>query len=121
MLCSYLEQHLAGSKVHLNVVYYDTEISSETIPKIIPGLDGGTYLCENEVKSHFKELAKTGRGRFHHFRVSGCADGDDLDLMMSEINQAQAYLQTIRKVLDDYREFCRRVRNLHGRFYVCYL
>ena len=118
MLCSYLEQQLTGSRVHLHVVYYNTETSSDGL--VIPGRESGRYGSECETEGCFKELAKTGRGRFHHFRVSGVAVSDDIDLIMAEVFQAKMYLQMMRKILDDYREFCRRVSKLNATYqYMC--
>ncbi len=56
-----------------------------------------------------RDLARAGKGRFHHFRVSNTCESDDISEIMTELTQAIQYLETGRTILDEYREFCRRV------------
>lgn len=108
MLCSYLEQITAGHNVSVNVVYYNTEPLSN--PALYSGSEGGRFGADEEVEDCLQSLATAGKGRFHHFRVSGSFEGDDILALMEEIDQAIWYLEEGRRILNDYREFCRRVR-----------
>ena len=38
---------------------------------VLPGREGGRYGSECEVEECLREIARVGRGRFHHFRISG--------------------------------------------------
>lgn len=90
------------------MVYYDTEPLAD--PSLYPGSEGGRFGLQEELEKCLKGLAAAGKGRFHHFTVSGSCEGDEIAELMEEIAQASEYLQEGRRILDDYREFCRRVR-----------
>lgn len=38
---------------------------------VVPGVDGGRYGNQEETEDMLRAIAQSGRGRFHHFRVSG--------------------------------------------------
>ena len=63
------------------------------------------------MEQNLRALAHVGGGRFHHFKVSGACEGDDVAELVEEIDRAMTYQQTARKILEDYRDFCRRVRS----------
>ena len=76
-----------------------------------------------------KQLAVIGGGRFHHFHTSGeyfgmntftlyinlsppppgVTDGDDVNAISHELSRAEFYLKTSQDILNNYREFCKRV------------
>lgn len=76
---------------------------------IYSGSEGGRCGLEEGVEDCLRELAKAGNGRFHHFKASGSCDSDDISELKAEMAQALEYLEEGRRILDDYREFCRRV------------
>ena len=43
---------------------------------------------------------------------TGSVQGDDISTMMDEICKAHFYLETARSVVEEYRQFCRRVRKV---------
>ena len=90
------------------MVYYNTEPLSD--PTLYTGSEGGRFGADEEVEDCLQSLAVAGKGRFHHFRVSGSFEGDDVLALMEEIDQAIWYLEEGRRILNDYRDFCRRVR-----------
>lgn len=102
---------LSGLDICLHVIYYDTEPHIGPPPFYLSG-EGGRYGVGVEVERCLKKLAQVGRGRFHHFKVSGSCEGEEIAEMVEEIDQALCYLQTARKILEDYKDFCRRVRSL---------
>lgn len=107
MLCDYVEQVTAGHKIGIHVVYYDTQPLAD--PSLYPGSEGGRFGSHAELELCLKGIAAAGKGTYHHFKVSGSCEGDEISELMEEIAQATEYLQEGRRILDDYREFCRRV------------
>ena len=107
ILCSYIEQVTAGHSVSIHVIYYDTEPLANTC--LYPGTEGGRVASDEEMESCLRKMSVAGMGRFHHFRISGACVGDELELLLEEIAQATEYLEEGRRILNDYREFCRRV------------
>ena len=95
----------------MHVIFYNTEPFTGP-PSFYPSGEGGRCGQEEEVAEYLKALAQVGRGRFHHFKVSGTCDGDDIALLAEEVDRAMSYLQTARKILEVYKEFCQRVRYL---------
>lgn len=95
----------------VHVVYYNTEPLTD--PSLYSGNVGGKCGTEEEVEDCLKGLATVGRGRFHHFRVSGACESNDLSDLLDEIVQATEYLEEGKRILNDYREFCRRVRDTY--------
>lgn len=91
----------------LNVIYYNSEPLSES--SVLSMNEGGRCKLEAELEDCLQALAVAGRGRFHHFRVSGSCEGDDISELTCEIMQALEYLETGKDILEDYREFCCRV------------
>lgn len=69
MICSYLEQQLAGREVKVHVVYYNLEPLAHGL--VVPGRDGGRYGSSEGVERCLRGIARTTRGRFHHFKISG--------------------------------------------------
>ena len=69
MICSYLEQHLAGRDIKVHVIYYDMEHLTNDL--VVPGREGGRYGSSKDVEECLGRIARTTRGRFHHFKVSG--------------------------------------------------
>lgn len=102
---------VAGRDISIHVVYYNTEPLSD--PSLYSNNEGGRCRPEGELEECLRDFAKTGKGRFHQFKVSGTCEGEDIAELMDEIAQATDYLETGRKILNDYREFCRRVRNVY--------
>ena len=78
-------------------------------PSIYSGNEGGRCGLEEGVEDCLRDLAKAGNGRFHHFRVSGSCDSDDISELREEMAHAFEYLEEGRRILEDYREFCCRV------------
>ena len=109
VLCSYIEQVICGRRIHIHVIHYDTEPCKEPSVNAPSLSDGGRCGTEEEVVDCLKALSVAGKGRFHHFKVSGTCDGDDITELMEEIDKAIEYLDTGKEILDNYREFCRRV------------
>ncbi len=83
-MCSYIEQMIAGRPITVHTVYYNMEFSAGglVVPGkegvefsagdlVIPGRERGRYGSEAETEDLLRALAKSGRGRFHHFRISG--------------------------------------------------
>ena len=60
---------MAGHALSLNVIYYNMEYTVGGL--VVPGRGGGRYGGEQETEECLRAIARTGRGRFHHFRVSG--------------------------------------------------
>ncbi len=108
ILCSYIEQVISGRGICIHVVYYNMEPLTEE-PYVFSGSEGGRCGLEGGVEDCLRALAKAGNGRFHHFRVSGSCDSDDISELRTEMAQAFEYLEEGRRILQDYREFCRRV------------
>ena len=46
---------------------------------------------------------------------AGSVQGDDISAMMDEICKAHFYLQTARSVVEEYRQFCRKVRKVSAQ------
>lgn len=78
-------------------------------PHIPSSSEGGRCGLEEGLEDCFRELARAGGGRFHHFRASGSCDSDDILDLREEMARAFEYLEEGRRILDDYRVFCRRV------------
>ena len=103
----------SGRDIKVHVVYYNTEPLTDST--LYSGNEGGRCGGEVELETCLRDLAEAGKGRFHHFRVSGHCEGDDISELMEEIFQATEYLEEGKRILSDYREFCRRVsEGLHG-------
>ena len=69
VICSYLEQQLAGRDIRVHVVYYDMEHIGHNL--VVPGREGGRYGNSKDVGECLENIAMTIRGRFHRFKVSG--------------------------------------------------
>jgi len=108
-LCSYLEQVLSGLNIRFHVVFYDTELLASTPEFQLGGGTGGTCGLESQVEECLRAMAKAGRGSFHHFRVSGNCEGDELAKMVAQVDTALGYSNIARKLLEDYIQFCKRV------------
>ena len=64
-----MEQHLAGRDVKIHIIYYDMEHLTNNL--VVPGHEGGRYGSSKDVEEYLERIARTTRGRFHHFKVSG--------------------------------------------------
>ena len=108
MLCSYLEQVTAGRDISVHIVYYNTQPLTDS--SLYCNNEGGRCGTERELELSLKELAVAGKGRFHHYQVcAGTSVGCDLSALMEEITRATWYLEEGSRILQDYKEFCRRV------------
>ena len=103
-----MEQVTAGHGIGIHMIYYDTEPLTD--PSLYAGSEGGRFGSGGEVEGCLQALAEAGRGRYHHFKVRGTCEGDEITQLMEEIAQATEYLEEGRRILEDYRDFCRRVR-----------
>lgn len=71
MLCSYVEQILAGrtESLKIHVIYYDMEHLAHNL--VVPGHEGGRYGSSEQVEKCLERIARTSGGRFHSFKASG--------------------------------------------------
>jgi hypothetical protein len=105
-----VEQVTTGHDISIHVVYYDTEPLAD--PSLYAGSEGGRFGIGAELEECLKALAEAGKGRYHHFKVvGGSCESDEIASLMEEMVQANEYLKEGRRILEDYKEFCRRVRN----------
>lgn len=93
----------------MHVVFYDMEPLAGP-PAFQLDEAGGRCGLEGQVEECLRALAKVGRGTFHHFKVSGSCEGEELSRMVGVVDNALGYANTARKLLQDYKEFCKRVR-----------
>ena len=49
--------------------------------------------------------------------LAGHSEGDDTEQLLDEVRIAHFFLNTAQKILSDYREFCKRVRELTFMYY----
>ena len=98
---------MSGSNIHVHVIYYNTEPLRDSTIHL--NNDGGRCGLEKEIEDYLRALAKAGKGRFHHFKLSGTCQSDDISELMEEICCATNYLAIGRSILDNYKDFCRRV------------
>ncbi len=95
-----------------HVIFYDTEPLEGHTAFQLGGGSGGRCGLEGQVKESLMALANVGRGTFHHFKVSGVCEGDELTKMVDQIDIALSYANTAKGLLQHYRQFCKRVRKL---------
>ena len=109
-MCGYLEQVLSGLNIRFHAIFYDTEMLTGTPEFQLGGGTGGRCGLESQVEDCLRALAKVGHGTFHHFKVSGSCEGEELTKMVAQVDTALGYSNTARKLLEGYRLFCKRVR-----------
>lgn len=69
MICSYLQQHLAGRGLKVHIIYYDMEHLTNN--PVVSGCEGGRCGSSKDVEEYLERVARTTGGRFHHFKISG--------------------------------------------------
>ena len=132
-MSSYLEQKLSGSRnINLHLIYYQPtslDLLSEVTLRKGKGCHGDSKSIMKCIKHIAEQLGTyhqyTSEGNDQHFYnnlinslISEFVKSDDLLILNSELVRANSYLSTAQQLLDDYREYCKRVCNCSSLFIV---
>ncbi|XP_067859637.1 von Willebrand factor A domain-containing protein 3A isoform X2 [Heptranchias perlo] len=84
---AYVAEICGGLDLRLHVCLFSVEEFDprEAVP--------ARYASPPETANALRELARTGRGRFHWFRETGILESDDIHLVLAEMEKAANYSQ----------------------------
>jgi hypothetical protein len=103
---SYLEQKLSGRNIRLNLVRYKPK-ESDLLTEVTLRCNGGRHGNDQSFVECLKAITDN-LGTFHSYTPTSFVESDDLTILNDELMQANDYLTTAQKLLDDYRDYCKR-------------
>ncbi|XP_078691175.1 von Willebrand factor A domain-containing protein 3A-like [Branchiostoma floridae x Branchiostoma belcheri] len=97
VVCSYIAETCGGNdlKLHCMLFSADDNITSGSMP--------GRYANINKTAEALKNMAHTGRGRFHWFNESGIIESDDITAVLNERDRAVNYSQKCAMLVDSVK------------------
>ncbi|XP_067912738.1 von Willebrand factor A domain-containing protein 3A isoform X2 [Heterodontus francisci] len=86
-ICSYVAEVCGGRDLQLHVCLFS--IGDFDLGGTVPA----RYASPRETACELRELAQSGRGRFHWFQETGIIESDDICLLLAEMEKAANYSQ----------------------------
>ncbi|XP_020370555.2 von Willebrand factor A domain-containing protein 3A [Rhincodon typus] len=97
-VCSYVAEICGGRDLQLHVCLFS--IGDDELSGMIPA----RYATPGETACALRELARSGRGRFHWFQETGIIESDDIHLLLAEIEKAANYSQKCAMLVESLRK-----------------
>ncbi|XP_078095955.1 von Willebrand factor A domain-containing protein 3A [Mustelus asterias] len=96
-VCSYVAEICGGRDLQLHVCLFS--IGSAELSGPVPA----RYASPRETAGALRELAQSGRGRFHWFQETGIIESDDIRLLLTEMEKAANYSQKCALLVESLR------------------
>ncbi|XP_041062739.1 von Willebrand factor A domain-containing protein 3A [Carcharodon carcharias] len=106
MVCSYVAEICGGCDLQLHVCLFS--LGHVNLSGTVPA----RYASPQETACMLRELAQSGRGRFHWFQETGIIESDDICLILAEMEKAANYSQKCAVLVESLRR--RTVKQSQG-------
>ncbi|XP_038676654.1 von Willebrand factor A domain-containing protein 3A [Scyliorhinus canicula] len=97
-VCSYVAEICGGRDLQLHICLFS--IGNIELSGTVPA----RYATPRQTACALRELAQSGRGRFHWFQEAGIIESDDIRLILTEMEKAANYSQKCAVLVESLRK-----------------